>query len=417
MDKRDELVVTAPVQIKRALSPGNIYDFIIADFYTKSRRLMGIKASMPLFWNVNGLPALKMMKEEGMEINETHRKSFVEECIRNGEISLKKYCIEFTSQLRDDRIGDRLSKFINENCLDSLHKGILPIAVCSMCGFDFGTDSSISICKLCGNPVFMKDLEVMYQNISRNKISDRIDQINIYPDGAKKELDSFNIQMPYSYDICLTKRREYTLSYDGYSLDPRFIVMITPALIDGDYSKRTYIHGDIIKKFSYYSICHLPHTFLPASIICHGVLLDGFGRKIRWQNLDLEQKRMFDALPAGELRAFILKRNVAKDVLIDFNSIKRSLQAQKLLRNRLDRLMSSDSSSSVCSEEFLRLKAEFFEATSSFLYGVAYDKMLLIVRLLERKLSMQIESICTDEKLFLNELRFLYFGKYYGAKD
>src|ERR1035437_1249381 len=98
----------------------------------------------------------------------------------------------------------------------------------------------------------MQYKDILYQEISRDEILKRVYKINIYPIGAKKELIAFCNSMPEKYNICLTKKREYTITYDGFSLDPRFIVMLTPSLVQGIYSKRVYFHGDIIKKFSYY---------------------------------------------------------------------------------------------------------------------------------------------------------------------
>jgi hypothetical protein len=415
MVKKDEIIIMAPIQVKKILSPGNIYDLIVVDFYAKVRRLCGIKVRLPLFWNVNGLPIIRMIQKDGLAISKENIEIFANRCIKDGLSSLRRYGVDlFHEQLRDDQINGLVSNFIDSHYKPYLHKGQIPIATCTKCDLDFGTDSDIATCKICGGAVAMKVLSVLYQEISKSEISKKIANINIYPKGTQKELISFNKGMPDKYNICLTKKREYTLSYDGYDLDPRFIVMLTPALISGEFSRRIYIHGDIIKKFSYYSLCHLPVGFLPTDILCHGVLLDSHGRKIRWQDQDINVARMFNDLPPSELRAFFLKRNVAKDIVLDFDSIKESLREQRILRDRIDRLLVLQDSPRL-SEKFIRLKSEFLQASSDFFYGVAYDKMLLIVKLLETNLPAM--SIHPTEKAFLNELRFLYFGQYHGIKN
>ena len=414
MELKNELVIMAPIQVKKSLSPGNIYDLTLIDFYAKTRRLQGSKIHMPLFWNVNGLPVLRMMQRENIVISNEKRKEFIDKCIQNGVIALKKHYINFDEQIRDDEISLILSDFIGAHCQSNILKGSIPIATCKKCGSDFGTDNMIKLCKICGSPIEMQYKDILYQEISRDEILKRVYKINIYPIGAKKELIAFCNSMPEKYNICLTKKREYTITYDGFSLDPRFIVMLTPALVQGIYSKRVYFHGDIIKKFSYYSLCHLPSKFLPTNIICHGVLLDKHGRKIKWQDHDEEVANLFNELPPSDLRAFSLKRNVVKDVIIDFDIVKNNLREQEILRERIDNILKYEHFSSL-SVEFINLKKELLEAVNNFFYGVAYDKMVTIVKLLENKLPQK--SIHPDEILFLNELRFLYFGQYYGIKN
>ncbi len=414
MELENEIVIMAPVQVKKVLSPGNIYDLILMDFYVKSRRFQDIKVCLPLLWNVNGLPVLKMMQRENIIVSKTTREEFVDKCIQEGVKALKKYCIDFDEQIRDDKISTILSDFVNMHCKSNIIKGSIPIATCNKCNSDFGTDVTITLCKICGGSVDMKDQNVIYQKISKNEILETISRIKIYPIGAKKELVTFCNLMPEKYNICLTKNREYTITYDGYSLDPRFIVMLTPALVQGTYSKRIYFHGDIIKKFSYYSLCHLPSKFLPTNIVCHGVLLDKYGRKFKWQNNIEEVTNLFNELSPSYLRSFFLKRNVSKDVIINFETIKNSLKEQEILRERIDTILKYELFSPL-SASFVELKKELLEAINNFYYGIAYDKMVMIIKLLENKLPNR--SIHPNEKSFLNELRFLYFGQYYGIKD
>jgi len=413
MELTNELVVMAPIQVKGSLSPGNIYDLTLIDFYAKTRQMQGFKVSVPIFWNVNGLPVLNMMQKQGLPLSRETRNEFVNKCIRDGLEILKKHYINFDEQIKDDEISPMISKFIETYSKSIILRGPISIAICEKCGSDFGTDAEIILCKICGGSVSMQVRDVLFQKVSRDDVSNKIGRINIYPTGAKKELITFNESMPEEYNICLTKRREYTISYAGFDLDPRFIVMLTPALVDGMYSRRVYFHGDIIKKFSYYSLCHLPDRFLPTDIVCHGVLLDKYGRKIRWQDIDEDLLNQFNNLPKNDLRAFLLKRNVSKDVLIDFETIHGNLREQDILRNRMDGILGySDCLES--SLPFLVLRKEFFEAVDRYFYGVAYDKMLKIVDLLENKTG---ESIHNEERKFLDQLRYLYFGEYHGIKN
>ncbi|MEI7463375.1 MAG: hypothetical protein WCK03_03175 [Candidatus Taylorbacteria bacterium] len=217
-----------------------IYDLTIIDFYSKVRRLQGYKVDAPLLWNVNGLPILKMMHSENIDISAKTVDAYVSKNIKLGITLLKEYFINTREQIRDDKIGQRIAQFIDKNCTSYIHTGQIPIVCCQDCKIDFGTDTNILNCKICGLSTKLAIVDTLFQIIRREDIRTKIDKIHFYPEGIKLELLSFNDSMPEEYNLNLTKQREFTLKYKKFDLDPRFIVMLVPSLVSGQYSKRTY---------------------------------------------------------------------------------------------------------------------------------------------------------------------------------
>ncbi|MEI7463374.1 MAG: hypothetical protein WCK03_03170 [Candidatus Taylorbacteria bacterium] len=132
------------------------------------------------------------------------------------------------------------------------------------------------------------------------------------------------------------------------------------------------------------------------------------GRKIRWQDGDQKLSNSFFDLPKGLMRSYFLKRNVAKDVTVNFSNIKLDLDNQARIMNRIDKIILGPGHSEIMSPDFMMLRQDFFRAVNNFYYGVAYEKMFSILKLLEHKI-LTCKPHCLEIK-FLRELRHLYFG-------
>lgn len=319
MKMNRELVIIAPTQIKKVLSVGNIYDLTIADFYAKARKFGGDIISIPLLWNVTGKPLIKQMQEDGVEITADKISEYVLTLISNAEAEMRDYYLDFDCSLRDDELATELSLLAKGNYSDTFNIGVCKVNECLNCGNIFGSDPLISSCKICGKKTIFHNRQTLFKHIIKKDITRKIFLIKFFPKSIEKKLSDFLGNVPNEYDLILEKNREYTLEYEGYQLDPRFIAMMFPAVLNMDsiYDMITFIHGDVVKKFDYYSLCYLNDRDMPTRIVSHGLLLDKYGKKLRWQESNNKERELFCNIDNKILRAYFLKHNIKSNLAIN----------------------------------------------------------------------------------------------------
>ena len=327
MYKNDsELIIMAPLQIKPHLSIGNIYDLTILDFYSKALRFLGKKATLPFLWNINGNPLIKQMERMELETTSKNLDRFIASCVATIEGELRDYYLDFDFFIRDDQVSNQLKDLMDRSYKQKIKIGKVIINHCGQCGNVFGADPGIIICKYCGSKTKLAKRLTIYTKVNGSNINKRINTIKFIPDSAKLKLKNFISTLPNNYNLIIEKYRKNTLQYNGFTLDPRFVAIMLPAIINvSDYDKKTWIHGDVIKKFDYYSLCYLNSHDGPTTIISHGILLDKSRKKLRWQNLDLHKSFSIEKVHNKILRAYFLNYNVMKDRVFDAENLPKNV--------------------------------------------------------------------------------------------
>jgi hypothetical protein len=340
---KKELVIIAPMQIKTNIGLGNIYDLTVADFYVKSRRMAGYSVSFPFLWNVNGEPIVKLAKENNIEITSQNLSNFATKLIQNYEPKFKEHYLDFDYSIRDDQISNELMSLASGNYLETLRPGISNVNICSSCGNMYGSDPSISICKSCGGKTKVIEKQTIFKHIKRDELNKKISNIQFYPESIKSKLADFMNHLPDEYDLILEKKRQYTTSIHGYELDPKFVtIMLSVIANNANYDMITFIHGDVIKKFDYYAFCYLNDADMPTRVVSHQLVLNPDKQKLRWRNDNGIYKKTFSMVGNKELRAFLLKNAITRNIIIDPLKIKENtkgliriyLTMGKLLENR-----------------------------------------------------------------------------------
>lgn len=339
-----ELVITVPTQVKNNLNMGNIYEFTLADFYKKVKKMQGCDVEFGVVWNANGRSIEESIIEKKGTFSAEEAKKLVSDMIENSNVTIKQFSIEPDFQVRDDEIQKNLEKCIDTHYKTVISNGIADMAVCSGCGAEFGSDSSITVCKHCGSKVHIVKKNTLFTVAERSSLEEKIKKTSFYPDGCKKRLDELITTLPDKYKIILEKNRKYTLSYNGYRLDPRFVTIFTLPVIkkmrNTEYDVVTVFQGDVVKKYDYYAFAYLSSNDCPSNIFMHGLIVDGEKKKLRWR---LENSKVnglvFPGVKSKEFRAFLLKHNITDNIMIDKNTLKKEVKGQVNLFVTMKRLL------------------------------------------------------------------------------
>jgi|SRR3989344_408671 len=328
-DMKSELVVMSPIQIKRNLSVGNIYDLTLNDFYAKARRFGGREVSLPLLWNVNGQPLIKQMREDGIKLTPRNIEEYISKLIYTARNSMEDHYLDFDLVLRDDQISESMDLLARTSYSGAFRVGSTNINECLSCRDIYGSDPSITNCRSCNYPTTFHQRNTMFKPIRREDIESKMRGIEFFPSGIERRLASFIGDLPDEYDLILEKNRQYTVEHNGFRLDPRFVAIMLPAILNqlsgrGPYNIRTFIHGDVVKKFDYYSLCYLNEGDLPTRIAVHGLLIGQDKRKLRWQEDHGDQVHLFKGVDKKILRAYFLKQKFEGNTVLS----ERNLQAQ-----------------------------------------------------------------------------------------
>lgn len=409
----NELVIMAPVQIKYDLSVGNIFDLTLIDFYVKTRKLLGINVYSPFLWNINGEPIVKQIIKDGAKFTAENVENYIVTAINRAKEKLKEHFINFDIFLRDDQILYNIEELAKTKYFDTFNIDTIKLSKCSKCGMIFGSDPSIKICKFCGSIVNYIEKRTLFKIIKKGEVLNKIGGIIFYPVGVKKKLIDFIDKLPDEYNLVLEKERLYTLKYKEIKLDPRFITMLFPAILkSGDYKQTTWIHGDVVKKFDYYSLCYLNAYDCPDKIISHGLILGEDKKKVRWQNNDNSELRLLDYIDSKILRAYFLKHNINTNIVINFKNIQIQTRGLVKLYVKIKRILEKrnlDLSKRGIRADLNYEVDRFYKNLELFKFSEAFNNMQNYADSCWRITKNQ--KLSEDETKILLNLKNIYFGE------
>lgn len=400
-----ELVVTAPTQVKSELNLGNEYEFTLADFYNKVSKLCGNTTVFPAIFNANGKPIEELSEKLGKDAHEV-----VTECIETACKQLEENYVQCTEVVRDDELEEQLTDWMNATLLNRIEKKDIDVVVCPNCNSEFGTDAEIKVCKHCGCDTEIVTKNTLCMPVSNKEIADHASAIHFVPEGAQKRLNEFVQSLTEEYDLSLEKNREYTLSYEGTRLDPRFVTIATIGILNqkyGPFDKITFIQGDVVKKFDYYALCYLNPEEHPTNVYMHGLITDKEGKKLRWRNCDNANL----GVKKRELRAFFLKHNIDSNIAINVEELKKLTKEQVNLFITTKRLL--DERNLDVKLQGVRLALD--EMYKKFL-SYAYEMKLQMAYQMMKDIMDYAWKLTKDEKLseaeqdVIRTLQELYFG-------
>lgn len=344
-----ELVIMVPTQVKRNLNMGNIYEFILGDFYTKVKHMKGEEADLAITWNANGKPVEELVIRE-MEGAFSREKAhhLVDSMIESANKVMSNFYIEPDIQLRDDDIQIEVEKLMNNRYSEYYTSGNCKVVICPSCQSAIGSDESVNRCNHCGTPTVIKNMDTLYRRVLRSDVETKMMNTSFYPEGCKKRLDELLNNLPDDYNVILEKKRLYTLRYGEYSLDPRFVTIFSLPVIkhkkEIEYDEITVIQGDVVKKYDYYAYTYLHPSDCPNNIFMHGLILDENKKKLRWrsdESRNISTDGIYPGVKCKEFRAFLLKHNLTDNIIINPNTIKNDVKGQVNLYITMKRLMDS----------------------------------------------------------------------------
>lgn len=394
-----ELVLMAPMQIKRHLGIGNIYDLILCDFYVKARRLYGDETFFPILINVNGSPLERLLVEDSLVD--------VDEIVNGLKDEAKKYSVDVNIVLRDDLdVGAEDLDIASTRC-------IAPVNECIDCGAVYGSDPEIRVCKYCGALTRYGKRSTLAINVQRNLMLKKFEHVQYMPSKVKNRLIDYAMSLPEEYALVLEKRRQYTMRYENFDLDPRFVAIgllkVAKAKI-GDVEKITCVCGDLVKKFLYYIFAYSSgmDDILPNTIVVHGMTTDANHKKLRWQDDDSAFSPSFFGITEQELRTFFITSSVTKNIVISKDSLLSNAIKMARLRKKIERLMSDGCSDDNSISELASKECDAFNAAiENWCFPAAYRAVINFVDECEKIQAARLLSVYEyrNLKFFYN----LYF--------
>lgn len=327
MDKNSQTIFTVPMQLKKDISIGNLYDFLIADFYWKGRIIQWNNIHNPLVLNINWNKTQELLKLNGYwTIDRDKIEPFIQECKAKILTSLKSYWITFSWVIRDDVIKEELNDLLAQNFPEEWKIDEIYINSCSSCTASFWTDFSVDLCKYCWSKTIKKISREFFQKIDYDILYEKAEKINWMPEYSKSKFLDFLKKMPESYDLTLSKSREFTLSYKDFLLDPRYIAILT-ILLDKQSvktNKTTIIHGDVLKKYDYYLLCHLKQDDLPETIVSHWIITDAQRQKVKRSPSSAKWSESWYSHKA--IRCILLKNDIFKGIKFDESNMDKQVK-------------------------------------------------------------------------------------------
>ncbi|MDD4353575.1 MAG: class I tRNA ligase family protein, partial [Candidatus Nanoarchaeia archaeon] len=275
----DITLLMTPIQIKKNPHLGNIYDWTIIDFYSKSLKNQGNSVYVPLLWNIVGKPIIKYINNDNIELTSENIEKYIKTCINNNQKYIKLFGLDFDEQIRDDEISNKLEEIINTQLNEIISSKKYVANYCPSCDKILNNDPNINYCKTCNNEILKTPEEDFFINVDLENILKKIETIEFFPESNKISIINLAKSFPEQYDLLISKKREYTLnmSLNGkiIDLDPRFatIMMANIAFGKKENNYKILIQGDVIKKMDYYMLCYFPNK-LPKKIIVHKSILD-----------------------------------------------------------------------------------------------------------------------------------------------
>jgi len=414
LDDDSELIITGPLQIKPRLSIGNIYDLTIADFYSKARKFTGTKTTTPLFLNVNGDPLIKQIEKCGQEITSVNIQNFINDSIRTIKLNLSEHYLDFDFWVRDDLVEEEMKNLTHEKYKTTFLVGEAVVNECPSCGNIYGSDPTISICKACGNKTIAHTRKTLYKKILKSDVKSKINSIRFSPPSIKTKLEDFVERLPDEYDLILEKNRVYTIKYGGFKLDPRFVAIMLPAIIHSSiYKNKTWVHGDVVKKFDYYGLCYLNSEDCPTRIVSHGLIQGTDNKKLRWQDANSFSFTDMDNVDSRILRAHLLNFDVLMDRMFNPLEIQQNTKPLIKLYTKMGRAMETqniDQNKQSIRPELYEQMQLFNESVGRFKFNKAFVAMNSYANACW-KLILRGDKISSKESDTIRALRIMFFGE------
>lgn len=402
---KQQLIFLAPMQLRRDLALGNIYSALVADMYNKVLKVTGVETYFPLTLNVVGKKTEDLLLSLGVELSnkqsvEKSIKTLVEKVISG----YRRYFIDFDCTIRDDLLTFRDLEF-NTNFGYILRE--VTLKTCSQCNENFGTDLSILKCKSCGETLTEVKEERLSIEVDNLLLLKQIEKIYFYPDSKRNELGKIIESFPKKCVFCLEKERKLTVYHDGRPLDPKLIALqtlVTSKMKSGFFDPETTLfQGDVLKKFTYYSLAYLGSGFFPERVVCHGLILGSDGKKLRAERF---LAGYLDSLPPKLLRAFLLSFKIGHSIRFSEDAYHGKAVGLIRLINKIKIMLEYDTHDK---SPRLFLKDEFVISVLNLNYSYAYQ---LFVSLVNKywKLTRSAKLLNEDDKIWIRQVAQLYFG-------
>lgn len=401
---KTQIVYLAPMQLRKDVMIGNIYSAVVADLYNKVIKILGYKSYFPLIVNVTGKKTENLLFSFGFNLsNKKEAESFIAELVASAKNKFALYGIDFDTLIRDDELP--IENLINLN--SSYGVNLISVKYCTKCQKNFGTDMTITSCNDCGTTLAIEKKHMLSLLVDNEKILKNIQEEFFFPRTKKHQLEEIILSFPGSCYFCLEKERFLTLHYKSRSLDPKFVAI--QALV---FAKRksnfsdaeiVFFQGDVLKKFTYYSLAYLEKEFIPGKIICHGLITGADGSKLR---IDQSSKDYFDSLSPKLIRAFLLSFQIGGN--IKFSKEVFEPKAVGLIRilNKVKILLSYETFNE---KSFLFLRQDFLSAITKFNYALAFKDFIFLIDSYW-KITRITKTLHIKDKIWIREVAELYFG-------
>ena len=399
------LILMAPMQIRKSLSIGGIYDLLLCDFYAKVNVMQGREVFFPLLMNVNGSPIEKLLPEQ--ELSRSDIFDIAGIAINNILDECALYHINFDMVFRDDSNIQMIRRLLPE-------KATLQVNTCPKCGSIYGTDFSITACRRCGaklNSVFRNTFAI---HANSSELMDKINHTNFVHKAAKTTLVDYINNLPLNYDIVLERNRRYSTVIDGTCIDPRLTAISLLPRARQNFTERpqiVHVHGNVIKKFTYYAFAFLSDDDIPDIDFMHGNVVDLDGKKIR----NSSTKSQFCVEDFGinerELRAFFLSSSAQNDIVIDANLLKgkkKSLVKFFVLANRIREERNYQPGTSGVRESIQARLNNFYRYANSWNLPVAFNEANEIIH--DCWKIVKDSKLTEEEVTIVDDLQSIYFG-------
>lgn len=414
MENHKEIVYTLPMQIKKNISVGNLYDFVIADFISTFKSQEWIDVTKPIAFNINWQKTVDLLAKEWINLSDIDSVNwFLENCKKDILNNLSDFWINFSYEIDDNKISDEINTLMNTYD-DVFLEWPLIINKCTNCGKEFWTDFSIHKCKYCDSKTFaFESKKEIYQNINSNELLEKLENIKREPIWAKKKVITYIKSLPENYLLQLSKEKWFTLEYNEKSLDPRF-VMVVSLLLDSikatSWVNKTIIHWDVIKKYDYYMLCHTKPEDLPQNIIAHWYVMWWDGKKIKWDPLTQSENNLWWCSQEEKklLRCILLKNDIFKWIKLDINKLADEEKwAAKYYTKIMETLNTSQVDYNLTDNELIRdYWHSFVKFANNLRFWMCYDLFTKMVKVLwditrDRPFLSKFEYDCLTNLLLL----------------
>lgn len=399
------IILMAPMQIKKQLGIGNIYDLVLCDFYSRCLKMRGIETFFPILFNINGSPIEKIAPLNMESHDEFY--DYATSVLSQNLDEIKHFSISYDAVLRDDDNKKVISDLLPE-------AGRYIVNRCPNCGSIYGSDLSIKSCRRCNSLLRPVPKMTYAMRTNTNEIRRKVDGIKFVPESTKLRLNDFIGILPEEYDIILEKDRRYTTIVDGIQIDPRFTAI---SLLDAarkmyhDYPSIIYIHGDVVKKFTYYALAYLPDNDMPSVDVMHGSIVDDNHEKIRW-HLSGGAFGMTDiGLNNRELRAFFLSSSTRNNTVFNRENIlarKRILVKTFVLGGRVCEGRNYIAGTSGIRDQIRHLLEEFYTQVDHWNLPRAFE---IANGIIHNCWTIVKDAKLTEEEVnVVKKLRSIYYG-------